>query len=270
MRGLYTAGVLDVFIDNNITFDGIMGVSAGALFGISYASRQRGRSLRYSQKYNSDKRYISVGSLLRTGNIVNTEFAYGTMPHKLDPFDNETFMASGVDFWAVVTDIHTGLPEYIQVTDCFAQMDVLRASGSMPFFSAPVEIDGRQYLDGGISDAIPYRKMRQLGYDRLVVVVTRDEGYVKEPMSPGLIKMFYHKYPEFERVMIGRHRDYNKCVRRLKKLEEQDKLYVIRPTVPLEIKRLEKDPAKMQAVYDVGVSDALAVAEQVKEYIRKN
>ena len=174
MRGMYTAGVLDVMLDEDIHVDGVIGVSAGVLFGVNYLSKQRGRSIRYNKRFNGDKRYMGMHSLFTTGNIVNTEFAYYTVPYELDVFDDETFMNSGVPFYAVVTNMQTGKPEYMQIHSVFDQMEVLRASASMPLVSKPVYLDGVPYLDGGIADSIPYEKMMEMGYDRIIVVLTRD------------------------------------------------------------------------------------------------
>ena len=148
MRGMYTAGILDIMLDQNICVDGVIGVSAGVLFGVNYLSKQRGRSIRYNKRFNGDKRYMGIHSLLTTGNIVNTEFAYYTVPYELDVFDDETFRKSGIPFYAVVTNMQTGKPEYIQIHSVLEQMEVLRASASMPLVSKPVYLDGVPYLDG--------------------------------------------------------------------------------------------------------------------------
>ena len=165
MRGMYTAGVLDIMLDHQIHFDGIIGVSAGALFGVNYLSGQRGRVIRYNKKYNGNRDYMGLLPLLREGNIVSTRYAYDRVPKLYDVFDNETYKANTAQtpFYAVVTNMKTGEPEYMQVEDVFAQMDVLRASGSMPFVSHPVEIGGRQYLDGGVADSIPFAAFEQMG-----------------------------------------------------------------------------------------------------------
>ena len=158
MRGMYTAGVLDVFLDKNIQVDCIIGVSAGALFGVNYKSRQMGRTLRYNIKYAKDSRYMGFKSLVRTGNIINKEFCFDEIPNKLDIFDYDTFNKTKEKFYAVVTNVDTGSPEYIEIKDLHESMEYLRASGSMPFVSKMVEIDGKKYLDGGISDSIPVEK----------------------------------------------------------------------------------------------------------------
>ena len=198
MRGIYTAGVLDVFMEHDISFDGVIGVSAGALFGVNLLSKQKGRVIRYNKRFNGDKNYMGLKPLLKTGNIIDTRYAYYEVPLKLDLFDNAAFMASNIPFYAVVTNIETGEAEYIQIKDVFAQMETLRASASMPFVSKPVALDGKWYLDGAVADSIPYEKFLEMGYDRLVVVLTKDADYVKSPVSPFMTKAFYDKkYADF-------------------------------------------------------------------------
>ncbi|MDO4616585.1 MAG: patatin family protein [Lachnospiraceae bacterium] len=268
MRGMYTAAVLDVFLDQGIRFDAIAGVSAGALFGVNFLSGQKGRVIRYNKKYNRDRKYMGLLPLLKEGNIVSTEYAYHRVPEKLDPFDNETYMCSDTDFYAVLTNVKTGMPEYVKITDVFRQMDTLRASGSLPFVSRPVEIDGESYLDGGISDSIPYEFLRKkLGCSRLVVILTRDLAYRKKPSSPKLIHLLSRKMPAIEQRMLVRHETYNKAVEKLCEMEKRGEVFIIRPSEPIEIGRLEKDPSKLQAVYDLGRKDALEQIENLREYL---
>lgn len=267
MRGMYTAGVMDMMMDRDIRFDGVIGVSAGALFGVNYLSHQRGRVIRYNKKYNGHKDYMGLLPLLKEGNIVSTRYAYDRVPRLFDVFDNETYKASDTEFYAVVTNLHTGQPEYMRVDDVYEQMDVLRASGSMPFVSKPVQIDGQYYLDGGVSDSIPFAFFEKQGYDRLVVILTRDLSYRKKAMSPLMIEASYHKYPEFAEQLKNRHEVYNRSVRMLKRKEEKGEIFVIRPSVPIQIKRIETDPDKLQQVYDEGVKDAAEHMEQLLEYL---
>ena len=268
MRGMYTAGVLDVFMERGITFDGVIGVSAGALFGVNLLSRQAGRVIRYNKRFNADPNYLGLRPLLRTGNIVDTEYAYHRVPYELDVFDDETYRASCIPFYAVVTDVETGEPEYIKVDSVFEQMDVLRASGSMPFVSKPVEINGKKYLDGAITDSIPFEKFVEMGYERLVVVLTKPDGYVKKPMSPLLTQMFYaHAYPKFAEKVRDRHVMYNASTARLGELEQAGKVLVLRPSQHIKISRVEKDPDKLQALYDVGVRDAQDKQEQIRQFL---
>ena len=270
MRGMYTAGVLDIFMEQGITFDGIIGVSAGALFGVNFLSGQKGRAIRYNKRFNGDPEYMGIRPLLKTGNIVSTEYAYERVPRELDPFDDEIYMAvaAKVPFYAGITNIETGLPEYVRITSVFAQMDMLRASGSMPFVSRPVQLDGMLYLDGGISDSIPWHKMRQLGYDRLVVILTRDKSYQKEPMSPALIHLFYHRRKGFARTLRRRHIEYADSIRQLEALEKAGSAILIRPSSPITIGRLETDPEKMEAVYQLGIRDTEAVQSAVQRFCR--
>ena len=267
MRGMYTAGVLDVMLDEDIHVDGVIGVSAGVLFGVNYLSKQRGRSIRYNKRFNGDKRYMGMHSLFTTGNIVNTEFAYYTVPYELDVFDDETFMNSGVPFYAVVTNMQTGKPEYMQIHSVFDQMEVLRASASMPLVSKPVYLDGVPYLDGGIADSIPYEKMMEMGYDRIIVVLTRDFSYRKKSSSKLPAELRYHKYPEFCQTLEHRYEAYNASVAHLRWLEKQGKVFVIRPSAPIGIKRIEKDADKLQEVYELGLHDGEHSIHALQEYL---
>lgn len=269
MRGMYTAGVLDVFLEKCISVDAVVGVSAGALFGVNYLSRQKGRVIRYNKRFNSDKNYMGLRPLLREGNIVSTKYAYEEVPRKLDPFDDESYKKSGIPFYAVVTDIETGEPEYIQVYSAFEQMDVLRASGSMPFVSKPVLYNNKMYLDGGISDSIPFQWLSSQGYDKLIVILTRDMEYRKKPMSSSLIKLFYKKQPLLSEKLLKRHDVYNKSVELLKQWENEGKVFVIRPSKPIEIGRIETNPDKLQEVYDLGLKDATESLLELQKYISR-
>ena len=173
LRGIYTAGVLDVFLDNNIEIDAIVGVSAGALFGINYVSKQRGRCLRYNLENANNRNYMGFYSLLKTGNIMNKDFCFNKLIYEIDPFDFETFKKSNTKFYCVVTNLETGKPEYINIKDLEKDMEYLRASGSMPLVSEIIEINGKKYLDGGVSDSVPLEWALKQGYDRVIVVETR-------------------------------------------------------------------------------------------------
>lgn len=259
MRGLYTAGVLDVLMKNGVRFDGIMGVSAGALFGVNFLSGQAGRVIRYNKRYNRDMRYMGLLPLLKTGNIVDTHYAYERVPHELDPFDDEAFQRSGVPFYAVVTNLRTGQAEYKRIHSVFAQMDVLRASGSMPFVSRPVRLGQEEYLDGAVADSIPYEKMLSMGYDRLLVVLTKPAGYRKKPIPSKMAAAFYgKKWPRFALAVRRRHEMYNAQIDALEALEQQGRVQVLRPSQEVKIRRTEKDPARMEEMYRLGVQDAQA------------
>lgn len=269
MRGMFTAGVLDVFMEQGIDVDCVVGVSAGALFGVNYLSGQKGRVIRYNKRFNGDKNYLGIRPLLREGNIVNTKYAYEEVPRRLDPFDNEAYMKSPTDFYAVVTNVETGEPEYVQIKDPFEQMDVLRASGSMPIVSKLVTVGEKKYLDGGISDSIPFQWLHGQGCDRLVVILTRDMEYRKKPMSKLPIRLFLKKYPKVAGRLLERHTAYNNAVETLMQWEQEGKAFVIRPSKTLEIERIEKDPDKLQAVYEQGRKDGSSCLTQLKKYLEE-
>lgn len=262
---MYTAGVLDVFLEHQISVDCAVGVSAGALFGVNYLSNQKGRVIRYNKRFNGDKKYIGFRPLLREGNIVSTQYAYYDVPHKLDPFDDVSFKRSGVPFYAVVTDVETGEPEYIQIHSVFEQMDILRASGSMPFLSKPVEIGEKKYLDGGISDSIPFQRLSSQGCDKLIVILTRDMEYYKKPMPASLVRLYYKKQPQIAEKLLQRHLLYNRSIEQLKEWEKDGQAFVIRPSRPIEIGRIEKTD-KLQGVYDLGVSDGTEHLSKLRVY----
>lgn len=267
MRGMYTAGVLDVWMENGIRADCVVGVSAGALFGVNFLSGQNGRVIRYNKRFNGDKNYMGLLPLLREGNLVSTVYAYDRVPRELDPFDDAAFMASGVPFYAVVTNVASGCPEYIRVNSVFRQMDVLRASGSMPFVSRPVKLGGKAYLDGGISDSIPYRWMAQQGADRIVAVLTQDARYRKKPMPAALVKAYGLRYPAIAAQLAGRHAAYNRAVEELCAWEAQGKAFVLRPAAPLNIGKTESDPLVLQRVYEQGRREAAEQLPRLRAYL---
>lgn len=269
MRGLYTAGVLDVFLDNNINIDGIIGVSAGALFGANYYSKQRGRALRYNKKYCKDKRYISIHSLITTGNIVNKDFAFYKVTNELDPFDDEEFIKTNKDFYVVITNVETGMPEYINIKNSTVKnLEVLRATSAMPIVSKMVEINNYKYLDGALADSIPVTKAIDMGYDKIIVILTRPLEYRKKPFSKLeslFIKLKYRKYPKLVKAILNRYSNYNECLEKIIDLESKKEIFVIRPSRDLNISRLEKDESKLQEAYDLGINDA---KKQIKKLIK--
>lgn len=268
MRGMFTAGILDVFLDEGIAFETIAGVSAGALFGVNYVSRQKGRAIRYNKRFNQDKNYLGLRPLFKEGNIVCTKYAYEDVPRKLDVFDDETYRKNVKEYYAVVTNVENGNPEYIQVNSVFDQMDTLRASGSMPGVSKPVKIGEKEYLDGGISDSIPYKFLLEKGCDRVVVILTRHLEYRKSPCNPLMLYLM-RKTPVIKKKMAERHNQYNKCVEELLEYEKKGLAYVIRPENPLNISRLERNPEKLQAVYEMGQKTAKAQLEALKAFLTK-
>ncbi len=253
MRCLFMAAVLDAFIDENIKIDMVSSVSAGSLFGVNLLSKQKGRALRYSLKYNPDPNYIGWRPLVREGNILATKYAYEDIVHRLDPFDNEEFKRANIPFCVVLTDVHSGESKYVNIEDVFGQIDTLRATGSLPFLFNAVEINGHKYLDGGIFDSIPYEWMLAQGCDKVIVVLTRNTEYRKEPFSKIGTFLYRFRYPKIAEGLKHRHEMYNRKVVELQKLEKEGKVFIIRPDQPIDITRLERDPVKLQQVYDLGV-----------------
>lgn len=269
MRGMYTAGVIDSFLDQDIHVDGIVGVSAGACFGCNLFSRQRGRVLRYNQRFAGDKRNISMRSLITTGDIVNREFAYYVIPTKYDVFDEEAFEAHGGEYWVVVTNVETGEAEYMQMHNLLGDIEMMRASASMPFCSRFVPINGKNYLDGGIADSIPVRKALTMGFDKVIVVLTQPADYRKKPMNKAMIRAFYHKYPNLCRTLEERHTRYNAQSADVARLEKEGKIFVIRPEKALEISRLEKDPEELARVHGIGLADGEKMMDALKAYLAR-
>ena len=269
MRGIYTAGVLDVLMDNKIKVDAIIGVSAGALFGINYISNQRGRAIRYNKNYIKNKEYMGLYSLLTTGNIMNKEFCFNKLIYELDKFDFETFKKSNTDFYVTVTNVDTGKAEYIKIKDIEKELEYLRASGSMPLVSEIVQINNKKYLDGGIADSIPVNKAIDLGFDRIIVVLTRYIEYRKKKISLLPYKIMYSKYPEFINTVGNRYINYNNTVEQIIREEENKNIFVIRPSKNPNIKRLEKDIHKVEETYNLGVNDAKNKLEDLINYINK-
>lgn len=268
-RGIYTAGVLDVFLENEIYFDGCMGVSAGAIHGISYASRQAGRSYCYSVKYCKDPRFMSLRSFVKTGDICGAKFCYYDIPESLVPFAHESFENSTTEFYCVCTDVNTGEPVYHKCDNMRGNaVEWIRASASMPMVSRNVEIDGLQLLDGGIADSIPFRKLLSMGYNKAVVVCTQHDGYRKEKESIAkLMPLRYGKTSSLVAAMQNRPAMYNAQLDDLKQAEQNGEVLVIRPSQPLHIGRIEHDPEVIRQVYLLGRADAEKMIEQIKAFI---
>lgn len=268
MRGLYTSGVLDVMLDKGFHADVICGTSAGVTFGVNLPSCQKGRVLRYNSALAGNPEYISVRSLLRTGDMINVNFAYHKLPEELDLFDNEAYNSSGVEFYATVTNVRTGEAEYLPVRDCVRDIDVIRASASLPFISRKVNIGGEDYLDGGIVDNIPIEKALSLGCDKIIVVLTHPRGYVRKDRFLALAKLFYPKDKNLVAAFAKRNERYNDCIAKLRRLEEDGKVFVIAPSHELDIARLEKSVAKMQATHALGYSDAAEAWPAIESYLK--
>lgn len=270
MRGIYTAGVLDVLMEKQIKLQGVIGVSAGAIHGGTYVSEQRGRNIRYYKKYCNDKRFMSFRNLILTGEFVGRDFCYRELPEVLDPLDYETFVknAKEIEYYVTCSNVETGKPEYVRIYDFKTQMDALRGSASLPYISKIVEYDGMKLLDGGCTDSIPVTAFRNMGFEKNVVVLTRHRGYTKKAENTSFAKLLYGKYPEFVNAMKERHNDYNACLEEVYRLEESGDVFVIQPSQPLEIGRMEGNPDKLQEVYDIGCKDATEKLNLLEEWLK--
>lgn len=270
MRGLFSAGVLDALLElKELSVNGIVGVSSGALFGVNYVSKQKERAVRYNKKYADDKRYMGLHSWITTGNAVNKDFAFYELPYKLDVFDNEAFKKAETDFYVVMTNVESGKAEYVLIKDAFAQMEYLRATSALPFASKIIEINGKKYLDGGISDSIPIDFCESLGYDKIIAVLTRPEGTYKEDKLGFLYKLVYRKYPNLVNSLLNMATDYEKVLAKIKDLENKGKIFVVRPPEVLKIGRLEKNRDKIQKVYDTGLNTGLKELNNIVKYLNK-
>ena len=268
MRGLYTAGVLDYFMDINLEFKEVYGVSAGACNACSYLSKQRGRSLRVNTEYLDDPRYCGLESLIRTGDLFGVDMLYDIIPNELDPYDYETFAEYPGKAYAVTTNCETGKAEYMELQDMHRDILAVRASSSLPMVSRMVEIQGYHYLDGGISDSIPVIQSMKNGNQKNVVVLTRDPSYRKEPSKTmAAFRMRYSKYPNLIRQMEHRHIRYNRTLAFLKTGEEAGKIFVIQPQKPVEIARIEKNKEKLKELYEIGYEEARNLHGELMEFL---
>lgn len=269
LRGLFSEGVFDVMLEEGITFDGMIGVSAGVSIGCNFKSRQIGRSLRYNQRFAGDPRYIGLRSWIKTGDLVGAEFAYDYMPTHLDIFDKEAYDNNPMKLYAVATDVDTGMPVYKELPEVNREcLDWLRASSSMPVVSRVVELDGMRLLDGGISNSIPLRKFQEMGYGRNVVVLTQPRDYKKKPTKlVPLFKLALRKYPKVVEAMRHRHEMYNAQLDFVSAEESKGNTLVICPDVPLPIGRVEMKPEKMKIVYDMGREKGLKMLDEIKSFM---
>ena len=269
MRGMFTAGVMDVMMEHGIDFDGVIGVSAGAAFGCNYKSGQIGRVIRYNTRFCADKRYGGFGVLLREGNIFSTPFCYEEVPLKHDVFDFDAYDRNPMEFYVVCTDIESGKAVYHRYEGLQDhRFDWIRASASMPLVSQIVEIDAMKLLDGGVADSIPVRYFESIGYDRNIVILTQPESYVKKknPMMP-LVKLKYRHFPKLVEAMANRHVGYNETLEYIRIKEETGELLVIRPEEPLNIKKVEKNPEELRRVYELGRAAGQRRLAEIREFL---
>ena len=268
MRGLFTAGIIDVMMEASIEPDGLIGVSAGAAFGCNYKSRQPGRAIRYNTRFANDPRYSGVWSLIKSGDYFNAEFGYHIVPKEYDVFDDQTFEDNPMAFIVVCTDVETGKAVYQKLDKAnFDTYEWIRASASMPLASKVVELDGKKLLDGGVADSIPLAYAESIGYERNVVILTQPEGYVKKRtrLMP-LMRLGLRKYPKMVEAMNQRHLMYNRELEYVRQAEHEGRCMVIRPDEKLPIGHISHDADEMRRVYDIGRQTGMKHLEQLKEY----
>ncbi len=269
MRGLYTAGVLDYFMDQGLIFHDIIGVSAGACNSVSYISGQRGRNLDINAGFCSDKRYVSLLGLFTRGSVFNMDFLFDDIPNKLLPFDYNSFKNSECRLTAVSTDCATGRPVYTPIRDMLTDGIYVRASSSIPLVSPVVEVEGKKLVDGGPSDSIPIRYSMERGFDAHIIIMTRHKGYRKKKsrLFP-LCRLLLRKYPNLVNTMGSRHEVYNDSIVLAEELEKQSKAVIIRPKQPVEISRFETNPENLRNLHKNGYEDAAEKFESILQLCR--
>lgn len=271
MRGVYTSGVLEFFMEKDLHFNHIVGVSAGACNAASFISRQKGRNKAVTIDFIKDKRYFGMRNLIREGSLFGWDYIFNEIPNRLVPFDYDAFYNSSVQFLAGTTDCKTGEVVYFSKEEMTRDFDVLRASSSLPLISPIVNINGHELLDGGLADPIPIRKSIQAGNKKHVIVLTQNKGYVKKPESLlALYKMKYKKYPGLLHTMTTRHQMYNETLEFIEELEQEGSCFVIRPTKPLRVGRFEKDPGKLLDLHQNGYEDAREMYQRLREFIEES
>ena len=270
MRGVYTAGVLDYFMEKNLYFDDCYGVSAGACHISSYVSKQIGRSMKVTLDYINDKRYCSINSLIKTGDMFGVEMLYDLIPNKLELYDYDTFNKFKGNFYSVVTNCNTGKAEYMKIKDMKKDIIAVRASSSLPLLSRIVEINGKEYLDGGITDSIPIKKSIKDGHKKKVVILTRDKTYRKsKPKFLSFFKLKYKKYPNLVKAIENRYKMYNETLDFIEEEKAKNKVFIIQPKLPVKISRIEKDKDKLKALYNQGYEDAKEIYEDLMKFLEE-
>ena len=268
MKGVYTAGVLDFFLDKGIEFSSVYGVSAGACHMCSYLSKQRGRALDVNVDYLNTRRYCSLESLLTTGDLFNVSICYSLIPEHLYPYDYDAFKQYQGKAYSVATDIVTGKPKYFRIRDMKTDINKIRASASLPLVSRNVKIDGGYYLDGGISDPIPLQQSVMNGNRKNVVIMTKEIGYVRKPSSHlGLIRVRYLNYPKVYELMANRHISYNEQLAYIDSQERAGHAFVIRPKTVSDVGRIEKNLEKLHALYRQGYEEAAECYEELLRFL---
>ena len=268
-RGEFTAGVLDVLMENGVEVAACYGTSAGALNGLNYKSRQIGRVNRVNLAFCNDPRYMGTQSLMTTGSMVGYDFILNDVQDRLDPFDNEAFFANPMEMYACATDIVFGTAAYLPVRDATLDIDAVRASTSLPLVTKPVEIDGHLYLDGGTADSVPLEHvLEDAGFDRAIVVLTQDRSYQKSPYGlMGAARAVYAGYPYLLEAMESRHERYNEQREHIWEYERAGRALVLAPPVPVEVAHVEHDTEKLLNLYIQGRQEAKHRLGEIREFV---
>ncbi|GIM33082.1 MULTISPECIES: patatin-like phospholipase family protein [Paraclostridium] len=270
MRGIYTAGVLDFFIEKNIEVDITIGVSAGSCHASSYLSKQYKRAYNATVDYINDKRYLSFSNLIKTGSIFGMDFMFNKIPNELNIYDYDTFAKSKSKFVVVATNCETGSPEYFELKDLKKEIIYMQASCSIPMFANIVEIDDFKLVDGGVSDSIPIEYSLNQGYKKNIVVLTRDITYKKNKQKfLPIVNRKYKKYPNLVKAIENRHLNYNKSLNLVNQLEKDGDVLVIRPKKPVNVSQIEKNAKKLTALYEEGYDDANELYDKILDFIKK-
>ena len=263
LRGVFTCGVLDCFMDHGIRFPFIVGVSAGACNGLSYMSGQRGRAKKSNIDLMDEHHYIGFKYLLTQGCIMDFKLLFEEFPEKIIPYNYDAYFSNPDRFVMVTTNCLTGKAEYFEEKKSSERvMSIVKASSSLPYVTQITYVDGIPMLDGGIADSIPVEYAMQQGYEKQVVVLTRNLGYRKKESRMPMAKAFYRKYPNLQKALTERNAVYNRTMDLVEKLEKEGRIRVIRPLKPIEVGRMEKDTVKLTALYEEGY-------ELAKEFISK-
>jgi len=268
-RTVYSCGVMDALLEEGIYADYAIGVSAGAAFGVSYASKQIGRNYTLATEIMNRKEYMGPQNLVDPKNkcYYGLKYAFDTVPNEILPFDYDAFKRS-TGFTAVVTNLLTGEAEYLKVPPDDKQWNVLKATCALPLLFPVIEINGKKYMDGGIADSIPYKQAMKAGCDKNIVVLTRPMGYVKETEKiTALALAKYRRYPRFCRALQTRANRYNKCIAQLMELKQQGKVFVFTPKTSFNVGRVENDPQKLKRLYDHGYKHAKWAMNDLKKYL---
>ena len=270
-RGQFTAGVLDVLMENGVEAAACYGTSAGALNGINYKSRQIGRVNRVNLAFCNDPRYMGAQSLLTTGSMVGYDFMLNDVQDRLDPFDNEAYLDNPMEMYACVTDVMFGTAAYLPVRNATLDIDSVRASTSLPLVTQPVEIGGHLYLDGGTADSVPVEHaLEDAGFDRAIVVLTQDRDYVKGPYGlMGAAQAAYAAYPYLLDAMETRHERYNEQREHIWEYEREGRALVLAPQRPVEVAHVEHDTAKLLDLYIQGRQEAQARLDKIKAFVAR-